>query len=153
MTYANGQMCSSLLEAARVTNNGTFREVGLESLEYLSQTCFMGDIYAPIGQSGWHNRDGTRALFDQQPEDAFSMMQALESSFNLTGKKHYYKQAEKVFSWFLGNNLVGARVYDDKTGGCHDGLTPYGVNLNEGAESTLSYFGARLIMERLRNKN
>jgi hypothetical protein len=152
MTYANGQLCSSLIEAARMTGLPEFREVGLESLEFLCRSCFMGEVYAPIGQNGWHNRDGSRSLFDQQPEDAFSMMQALESAYNLTGDGHYVERAAKVFSWFMGNNLIGTRVYDDSSGGCHDGLTPNGVNQNEGAESTLSYIGARLIMERLQGK-
>ena len=149
MTYANGQLCGSLIEAARVGGSEECRTIGLESLEFLCETCFMGDIYAAVGQSGWHGRDGSRTLFDQQPEDVFSMMQALESAYNLTGDKEYIKRIEKVFSWFMGNNLIGVRVYDDKSGGCHDGLMPSGVNQNEGAESTLSYLGARLIMERL----
>jgi len=153
MTYANGQLSSSLLEAARVTGTAEYREIGLESLTFLTQSCFMGDIYAPIGQSGWHNRDGTRALFDQQPEDAFSMMQALESAYVLTADASYKNRAEKVFSWFMGNNLIGKRIYDDASGGGHDGLTPSGINENEGAESTLSYLGARIIMERLRSKD
>jgi hypothetical protein len=149
MTYANGQLSASLLEVARVTGSMECRKVGLESLDFLIKSCFMGYIYAPIGQSGWHNRDGTRALFDQQPEDAFSMMQALESAFVLTGDKQYIKRAAKVFSWFMGNNLIGLRIYDDKSGGGHDGLAPNGINQNEGAESTISYLGARLIMMRL----
>ncbi len=153
MTYANGQMCSSILEAARVTGSDECRLVGIESLAFLSKTCFMGDIYAPIGQSGWHNKNGPRALFDQQPEDVFSMMHALQSAYNLTHNKAYLRQAEKVFSWFMGNNLVGERIYDDQTSGCYDGLTPQGVNLNEGAESTLSFLSARIIMERLRTKD
>jgi glycosyltransferase involved in cell wall biosynthesis len=153
MSYANGQMCSSILEVARVTGSDECKRVGIESLEFLSKTCFMGDVFAPIGQNGWHNKNGSRALFDQQPEDAFSMMQALESAHNLTPDTAYLHQVEKVFSWFMGNNLIGSRVYDDQTGGCHDGLTPRGVNANEGAESTLSFLGARLIMEQLGAKN
>jgi len=150
MTYANGQLCASLLDAARATKSDMYRKVGLESLEFLCDTCFMGDVYAPIGQDGWRQRDdGSRALFDQQPEDAFSTMQALESAFTLTGDKRYVEMARKVFSWFLGNNLVGDRLYDDTSGGCHDGLRSDGVNQNEGAESTLSYLNARLIIERL----
>lgn len=149
MTYANGQLCASLLEAARTTNSVDYRLVGLESLKFLCQTCFMGDVYVPIGQADWYRRGGRRSLFDQQPEDAFSMMQALDSAYKLTGSHIYIKRAQKVFSWFMGNNLIGARVYDDQSGGCHDGLIPLGVNPNEGAESTLSYLGSRLIMEKL----
>ena len=153
MTYANGQLCASLIESARATNSKECRKIGLESLEFLCQSSFMGEVYAPIGQSGWYNRDGSRALFDQQPEDAFSMIQALDSAYNLTGDRLYIERATKVFSWFMGNNLIGARLYDDQSGGCHDGLTPRGVNINEGAESTISYLGARLIIDRLEGIN
>ncbi len=113
----------------------------------------MGCVYVPIGQDGWCTADGNRALFDQQAEDPFSMLQALESAYLLTGKDIFIKQAHKVFSWFLGNNLVGLRLYNDADGGCKDGLKLDCTNQNEGAESTLSYLGARLIIERLRTKN
>ena len=109
----------------------------------------MGQVYAPIGQKGWYRREGPRTLFDQQPEDVFAAIQALESAYLLTRQKKYRQLASKAFSWFLGNNLMGLRLYDDKSGGCHDGLTPIGVNKNQGAESTLSYFQARLIVEQL----
>ncbi len=153
MTYASGQLSASLIEAGRVTGNKTFSKIGLDSLEYLSSRCFMGCVYVPIGQDGWCTADGTRALFDQQAEDPFSMLQALESAYDLTGDKKYIKRAHKVFSWFMGNNLVGLRLYDDLDGGCKDGLKLQTTNKNEGAESTLSYLGARLIIERLRIKN
>ena len=35
-------------------------------------------------------------------------------------------------------------IYDDKTGGCYDGLGESTVNVNRGAESTLAYLTARL---------
>jgi glycosyltransferase involved in cell wall biosynthesis len=149
MTYANGQLCASLLDTARATNSTSCRKIGLRSLEFLCKSSFMGDVYAPIGQSGWHTKDGERALFDQQPEDTFSMIQALDSAYQLTGDKLYVDRATKAFSWFMGNNLIGKRVYDDTSGGCHDGLTPSGVNKNEGAESTISYLGSRIIIDRL----
>jgi hypothetical protein len=38
-------------------------------------------------------------------------------------------------------------VYDEATGGCNDGLGKYGLNLNQGAESTISYAMARLLFE------
>lgn len=153
MTYASGQLSASLIEAARVTGNKTYANIGLKSLEYLCSRCFMGQVYVPVGQDGWCSADGTRALFDQQAEDPFSMLQALESAYSLTGKDIYIKRAHKVFSWFMGNNLVGLRMYDDDNGGCKDGLKIQSTNKNEGAESTLSYLGARLIAERLRTED
>jgi hypothetical protein len=153
MTYASGQLSASLIEAARATGNKTYRDIGLESLEYLCNRCIMGNVYVPIGQDGWCTADGARALFDQQAEDPFSMLQALESAYDLTGNEKYIKRAHKVFSWFMGNNLVGIRLYNDINGGCKDGLKLHATNKNEGAESTLSYLGARLIVERLRTKD
>jgi hypothetical protein len=38
-------------------------------------------------------------------------------------------------------------VYNPCTGGCFDGLEDKHVNLNQGAESTLSYLIARLFIE------
>ena len=48
------------------------------------------------------------------------------------------------FNWFLGNNLLGQVVYDQETGGCYDGVQQNKINLNQGAESTISYLIARL---------
>jgi len=42
-------------------------------------------------------------------------------------------------------------VYDPITGACYDGITPQGLNLNQGAEATISYLLARLKMETLRH--
>ena len=38
-------------------------------------------------------------------------------------------------------------VYNEQTGGCHDGLGKETLNLNQGAESTLAYLLARLTLE------
>jgi hypothetical protein len=53
---------------------------------------------------------------------------------------------QRAFDWFIGDNDVGAPLYDPKTGGCCDGLEPDGVNRNQGAESTLSYVMALLTL-------
>lgn len=148
MTYANGQLCAGLLEAARLGGSPIYKKIGLEALDFLCGVCFMGKVYVPIGQKGWYQKDGTRALFDQQPEDVFAIIQALQSAYLLTNQKKYLGLARKAFSWFLGNNLMGLRLYDDKSGGCRDGLTSIGVNKNEGAESTVAYLQSRLIIER-----
>ena len=55
---------------------------------------------------------------------------------------------ELGFSWFLGNNHLEKIIYNPKTGGCYDGLELNYINLNQGAESTVSYLMARLTMEK-----
>ena len=149
MTYANGQLCASLLRAAQLTNSRKYKKNGLESLTFLCQVAFMGEVYVPIGQDGWYSHSKHRALFDQQPEDVWATIRALKLAFELTKDQSYVRLAKKAFSWFLGNNLLGYRMYDDESGGCHDGLTLLGPNKNEGVESTVTYLQARLALENL----
>jgi hypothetical protein len=66
----------------------------------------------------------------------------------------YLYKMEISFNWFLGNNHVHQIIYNPCTGGCYDGLEENYVNLNQGAESTISYLMARLTVgPRYRNKN
>jgi hypothetical protein len=55
---------------------------------------------------------------------------------------------ETAFNWFLGNNRLHQIIYNPCTGGCYDGLEETHVNLNQGAESTVSYLMARLTIEK-----
>jgi len=58
-----------------------------------------------------------------------------------------------AFDWFLGKNHLNKIIYNPCTGGCYDGLEQYHVNLNQGAESTVSYLMARLEMEKYFSKS
>ena len=58
-----------------------------------------------------------------------------------------------AFDWFLGKNHLQQIVYNPQTGGCYDGLEQYHVNLNQGAESTISYLLSRLAMEKVTHSN
>ncbi len=149
LTYANGSLPAALLEAATSTGSKKYAKIGLESLDFLIKECFMGEIYVPIGSDGWYEFGKNRAIFSQQPEDSFAMMQALQSAFKLTGESRYKVLAHKAFSWYQGNNLLGVRLYNDETGGCYDGLFENGLNPNQGAESSIAYLRARIIIGRL----
>jgi hypothetical protein len=59
---------------------------------------------------------------------------------------------ETAFNWFLGNNRLHQIIYNPCTGGCYDGLEETHVNLNQGAESTISYLMARLTVEKYNNE-
>jgi hypothetical protein len=52
-----------------------------------------------------------------------------------------------AFNWFLGRNHLNRIIYNPCTGGCQDGLEKDRVNLNQGAESTVSYLISRMIKE------
>ncbi|MDP3104449.1 MAG: hypothetical protein Q8M95_07560 [Candidatus Methanoperedens sp.] len=60
----------------------------------------------------------------------------------------YRLKMETAFNWFLGNNRLHQIIYNPCTGGCYDGLEETHVNLNQGAESTVSYLMARLTLKK-----
>ena len=80
-----------------------------------------------------------RSRFDQQPIEAAALLLAAEDAFAATGRARYGRALEQAYGWFLGSNDLGIPVAAPDRGACFDGLTPHGVNLNQGAESTLAW--------------
>lgn len=144
LTYSNGVLPEALLLAYERTKNSDYFDIGIKTLEFLIHHTFVSNVYTPIGQDGWHHKTGKRRYFDQQPEDVSAMACALATAYSVTGKDSYRKLMHESFNWFLGDNSLKQVVYDRTTGGCYDGLGERNINLNQGAESTMSYLLARL---------
>ncbi|MFH1522284.1 MAG: glycosyltransferase [Patescibacteria group bacterium] len=147
LTYSNAILPEALLLGYKITGERRYLEVSEKTLNFLIKHTFKDSIYIPIGQSGWFPKNGTRQYFDQQPEDVAAAVQVLNAMFQVTNRKHYKELANIAFNWFLGDNVLGQVVYDRTTGGCHDGIGKQFINLNQGAESTISYLLARLSFE------
>lgn len=147
LTYANSRLPESLLRVYKVTGEKEYLKIGLKTLDFLIGLTFEKGHFSPIGHDGWYTKDGHRAFYDQQPVDAAAMVQTLILAYQITKEKRYHDQAMIAFDWFLGNNELKQQIYDEQSGGCHDGLGEFTVNLNQGAESTLSYLMARLTLE------
>lgn len=148
MTYEPGRLPLGLLYAAARTGDVRYREAAERILAFLERSLFDARskrrIFTPAGNHGWYPRGGVRAVYDQQPIDAGSMVEAATAAAVLTRDGRYRVLARDAFAWFLGANVGETPLYDPDTGACHDGLTPHGVNLNAGAESTICYLIARL---------
>ncbi|NHJ22863.1 MAG: glycosyltransferase [Candidatus Lokiarchaeota archaeon] len=152
LTYANSKLSEALFYSYKLTNNKKYLKIANQSLEFLINQTFINGFYAPIGQDGWYQKAGKRALYDQQPINTSSMVQTLVQAYKVTKKKDYTKFALKAFEWFLGRNTLEQIVYDDSFGGSYDGLEKDKVNLNQGAESTVCYLMARLSIEKIKNE-
>jgi uncharacterized protein YyaL (SSP411 family) len=142
LNYSNGLLPESLLVAGTYTNNPLYLDKGMQALRFLMNKTFSPDMYMPIGHSHWYKNNAKRSQYDQQPEDPASMILALTYAYQITYREEYKNMAKKCFSWFLGNNSLNTPLYDAKTGGCYDGLHPDRVNMNQGAESLVSYLMA-----------
>lgn len=140
LNYANGKIPQAMLLSGRWLHRSDMIEAGLRSLNWLiqMQTDSKGH-FVPIGNHGWFVRNGERARFDQQPIEAQNMIEACIEAYNITKDEKWIEEARRCFDWFLGRNDLNVPLYDYKTAGCRDGLTADGANLNQGAESTLSW--------------
>lgn len=148
LTYVNGRLPQALFEAYRNTHDEKYLQVAKEAFDFILSVQMIEDKFVPIGNKGWFKKGEERAIYDQQSVEASCMVEAAFSALRATGDEQYQRAAEVVFDWFLGRNAQGAIVYNGETGGCHDGITPRGLNLNQGAEATVSYLMARLEMEK-----
>ncbi len=150
VAYANGKIPHALLLAGRGLEREDMIQAGLRSLDWLVrlQTDPAGH-FVPIGNRDWYTRGGPRARFDQQPIEAESIIEASIAAWHATGEKRWLVEARRALEWFLGRNDHGKPLLDYQTGGCCDGLTADGVNLNQGAESTLSLLLALLDFHQL----
>ncbi|MFA5090024.1 MAG: glycosyltransferase [Candidatus Omnitrophota bacterium] len=144
LTYSNAVLPEALILGHGHTGKREYLDIGIKSLDFLISKTFVGGIYMPIGQDGWHHKMGERRYFDQQPEDVSAMVCALATAHSITGKDSYKKLMHEAFNWFLGDNSLKQVVYDRVTGGCYDGIGERNINLNQGAESITSYLLARL---------
>ena len=135
--------------AGNYLKNSVYIEKGIQTLQFLIDKTFSPDMYLPIGHSHWYKNNEKRSQYDQQPEDPAAMILALAYAYKITQNEKYKNLTRKCFSWFLGNNSLNKSLYDEKTGGCYDGLHPDRVNQNQGAESLVSYLMASCIISEL----
>lgn len=143
LTYANARISQALIVAGEALGNFEMQEIGFDSLNWLMkvQTSFQED-FAPIGSEGFYPKGGERSYFDQQPIEAWASVSACLTANRVSRSAFWHCEAHRAFNWFRGGNMLGLPVYDEATGGCHDGLHSMRLNRNQGAESTLSYLCA-----------
>ena len=149
LTYVNARLPQAFFKAHNIIGNSKYLQVAKESFDFLVEVQMIDGKFVPIGNRGWYQKGGQRAIYDQQPIEASCMMEASLAGFQATNEKKYQKIANIAFEWFLGKNTKNVVVYDSTTGACHDGINPQGLNLNQGAEATISYLLARLELEKI----
>ena len=144
--YANGLLPRALLLSYRALKEECYREIGLESLEFLTDNCYSGGVFDLIGDQGWYPRGGERARFEQLPIEAASLAEAYIDAYVIERDERYLELARAAFEWFLGRNVVEAPLYDFASGGCADGILAHGVDQDRSASATIHYLLALLRM-------
>lgn len=148
LTYANSVIPEAMMYAYLLTNKKKYRKVAELTFDFVLSHYFMKGKLKVISNNGWFNKRNQRNFYGEQPIEVAYIIFSLELFYEVSGKSKYKDQLEIAFSWFLGNNHLHQIMYNPVNGGCYDGLEEHNVNLNQGAESSICYFMARLVMEK-----
>ncbi|OYQ32240.1 mannosyltransferase [Flavobacterium cyanobacteriorum] len=148
LTYANSVLPEALLLCYAITGNETYKAIAKESFDFLLSKIFTDNSIRVISNRGWYFKGRNKELFGEQPIDVAYTILALRKFHDIFKDEEYLSRMESAFNWFLGNNHLQHIVYNPCTGGCFDGLEEHSVNLNQGAESTVSYLMARLTINK-----
>jgi hypothetical protein len=137
LAYDNARIPEGLLAAGVSLGDDRLVESGLRLLGWLvGVESREGHFsYAPVG--GWAPGE-PRPGFDQQPVETAAMADACSRAWSITGDEVWRDRTMMAARWLMGENDGERALYDVASGGCCDGLTRTGVNLNQGAESTVS---------------
>lgn len=141
LAYENARLPEARIAAGVALRDSTLFVEGLRLLDWLVDVESCGGVFSFTGQHGWALGE-PRPGFDQQPVEAGAMADACARAFALTGEERWAKACVRAAEWFLGDNDSGILLFDAQTGGCADGLEPFGRNENQGAESTIAMLGA-----------
>lgn len=151
LTYANSILPEALLCAWLATGDEIYKEIARSSFDFLLSKTFTENNIKVISNKNWlHKGDESAhiATGGEQPIDVAYTILALSKFHDVFKEEGYMQKMEISFNWFLGSNHLAQIIYNPCTGGCYDGLEDNYVNLNQGAESTVSYLMARLTVEK-----
>jgi hypothetical protein len=151
LTYANSILPEAMLYTWLLTGEAIYKEIAISSLDFLMSLTFNKNGIEVISNKSWLQRGLKPGQFGEQPIDVAYTVMTLSKFHETFKNKEYLEKMLIAFNWFLGKNRLHQIIYNPCTGGCYDGLEETHVNLNQGAESTVSYLMARLTIEKYKN--
>ncbi len=151
LTYANSILPEAMLYAWLITGEIIYKDIAISSFNFLLSNIFNENGIEVISNNNWMKKGQEAGQFGEQPIDVAYTIMTLSKFYDEFMVEDYRMKMEIAFNWFLGNNRLHQIIYNPCTGGCYDGLEENHVNLNQGAESTVSYLMARFTVENYKN--
>jgi hypothetical protein len=138
LTYGNGIVPYAFLRYALIYNDASANQLGRDILIFLEERCTDRRQRGPIGNDGWLPRGAKVApTYSQQPIDAAYMIWAWLAAYQLSKNSFDKERCDAWMQWFEGNNVIRAKMYNSQDMRCFDGIDPWGIHYNSGAESNI----------------
>src|SRR3569623_21724 len=151
--YDNARLPEALIRAGMALSRQDLIDCGIAALDWIAaqQPAPAGRIRA-VGTESFGRPYADPLPFDQQPLEAQATIDACEAAFEATGDARWINEAMRAYRWYLGRNDHDLPLATAQDGGCFDGLTPVGLNRNQGAESILALQLASVAISGLSNR-
>jgi hypothetical protein len=150
LAYDNARLPEALIRAGGVLGGDAMISDGLATLRWLMAQQTTDKLhFRPVGTESYGQAYSAPRAFDQQPVEAWATIEGCLSAFQATADHDWITHAEAAFAWYFGANDLGLRLAA-AGGACYDGLQVDRVNLNQGAESALSFQFAGAALRQLR---
>jgi hypothetical protein len=137
LSYANAVLAEAMIAAGGALDDAALCQRGLDLLGWLIGQETSDGHLSPTPAGGWAAGE-PRPGFDQQPIEVSSLADACARASTVDAAAIWPDTVRAAAAWFQGDNDAGAVMWNVETGGGFDGLHADGVNLNQGAESTLA---------------
>lgn len=140
LNYANALLPWALWKHGRLRQDSESLRIAQLATDFLIKTCQKDGFAMPIGCNGWFSKGGIKNNYDQQSVDVAYMICCLKEAYLATKNNNYLREIKKWWMWFWGANTRKV-IMVNKKGACFDAVTnkKNKVNLNQGAESTISF--------------
>ncbi|PND57545.1 glycosyltransferase [Mycobacterium sp. ENV421] len=137
LSYANAVLAEAIIGVGVALEAPKLWQQGLDLLAWLLDIETVNGHLSPTPVAGRGPGDPQPA-FDQQPIEVAALADACARAAAVDAAAQWNDEVRKAVAWFTGANDSGQLMWDPATGGGYDGLQAAGVNLNQGAESTLA---------------
>lgn len=137
LSYANAVLAEAIIGVGVALEAPKLWQQGLDLLAWLLDIETFNGHLSPTPVAGRGLGDPQPA-FDQQPIEVAALADACARAAAVDAAAQWNDGVRNAVSWFTGANDAGQLMWDPATGGGYDGLQADGVNLNQGAESTLA---------------
>ncbi|TDD97033.1 glycosyltransferase [Flavobacterium cellulosilyticum] len=153
MTYVNNVLPEAMMYSYLATRETEYLKIATITFDFLLSHYFMKGQIKVISNRGWFKKENERVFYGEQPIEIATTIITLDLFYQITGNIKYKEQIKVAYNWYLGNNHLKQIMYNPKNGASYDGLEDKSININQGAESTLCFFKARMIMDKYANNN